>query len=85
MARFMLLMLLCSTVHRTAGYSAGAGDDACITMTPGHGSNTATGDAPYSFTITQTNGSAVTEYSAGQTLWGIRSIILNLCPFRIPK
>ena len=40
-------------------------------MMPGHGASTATGNAPYSFTVTQTDGSAVTEYSAGQTLRGM--------------
>ena len=67
----LLLLVLCASVlPGVFGYSTGAGTGACVTMTPGHGASKATGNAPYSFTVTQTDGSAVTEYSAGQTLRG---------------
>ena len=67
----LLLLVLCASVLPCVfGYSNGAGTSACTTMIPGHGASTATGNAPYSFTVTQTDSSAVTEYSAGQTLRG---------------
>ena len=67
----LLLLVLCASVLPCVfGFSSGAGDAACTSMKPSHGTNTATGNAPYSFTVTQTDGSAVTEYSAGQTLRG---------------
>ena len=42
-------MLLLSAVAITAvvGNSAGAPEDACSTITPGHGSSTATNQVPY--------------------------------------
>ena len=73
MAPLALLFVMCTVLRLTAGYTSGAGSSACTSMTPSHSTNTpATGDAPYSFTVTQTDGSAITGYSAGQTLRGIR-------------
>ena len=75
MEKVTLLLVLCvSVLPCVFGYRNGAGASACTSMTPSHGTNTATGDAPYSFTVTQTDGSAVTEYSAGQILRG-KSIV----------
>ena len=49
-------------------YPTGADLSACVTMEPNHGGNTATGDAPYRFTISQADGSPATEYTIGQIL-----------------
>ena len=85
MACLTLLFVLCAVLRLTAGYSIGAGASACTFMTPNHGTIIATGKAPYRFTVTQTDGSAVTEYSAGQTLRGTRSKILYSQPFKISR
>ena len=85
MERLALLFILCAVLPLTAGYRTGAGASACISMMPGHGASTATGNAPYSFTVTQTDDSVVTEYSAGQILRGMRSKNLYSCLLRISR
>ena len=66
-----ILFALCvSWLPCTLAYRSGAPDQACVSMTPSHGANTASGAAPYTFAVTKTDGSAVTEYSAGDTLRG---------------
>ena len=85
MACLTWLFVLCAVLRLTVGYSSGAGSAACTSMTPSHGTNTATDDAPYSFTVTQTDGSVVTEYSAGQILRGMRSKNLYSCLLRISR
>ena len=49
-------------------YPTGADLSSCVTMEPNHSGNRATGDAPYTFTISQADGSPATEYTIGQVL-----------------
>ena len=49
-------------------YPTGADLSSCVTMEPNHGGNTATGGAPYTFRISQADGSLVSEYTIGQVL-----------------
>ena len=86
MARLTLLFVLCGFLRLTAGYSTGAPNTACGDMFPaGHGASAETGDAPYSFTVTQTDSSPVSGYAAGQTLRGKSfkfCIIVSIQDFR---
>ena len=72
MFRRLLLLVLCAgIVPHALGTSSGALGTACGSMTPGH-TNTSpqTSQAPVTLTVTNTDDSAVTQYSGGETLKG---------------
>ena len=72
MFRRLLLLVLCAgIVPHALGRSSGALESACGSMTPGH-QNTSpqTNQAPVTLTVTNTDDSAVTQYSGGETLKG---------------
>ena len=68
MRNLFLLMVLFRVTSPVSTYPTGAGLSSCVTMEPNHGGNTATGGAPYSFTISQADGSPATDYTIGQIL-----------------
>ena len=56
-------MILAIAVTAVVGYSSGPPNFACITMTPGHFSNTATGPVPFTVNISSLD----SGYLPGQT------------------
>ena len=77
MRNLFLLVVLFWVTPPVSTYPTGADLSACVTMEPNHGGNTATGDAPYTFTISQTDGSTATEYTIGEVLTSEYSYILS--------
>ena len=87
--RLFLLVLCAGIVPQALGRSSGALGSACGSMTPGHTNTQAqTSTAPVTLTVTNTDDSAVTEYSGGETLKGklfhllCRTEYLLECSFR---
>ena len=66
-----MLVLCAGIVPHALGRSGGAPVEACGSMTPGHtGTSPQTSQAPVTLTVTNTDDSAVTQYSGGETLKG---------------
>ena len=57
------MLLLTVVVPSVLGYSSGADPAACSTITPGHGTSTASGAVPFNVDISSLNGG----YTPGQT------------------
>ena len=70
------MLTLAVTITAVVGYSSGAPDFACSSMTPAHPSNTASGPVPFSVNISSLNHG----YLPGQTYTSDHKIIyIALC------
>ena len=71
------MLLLSVAVTAVVGYSSGAPESTCSTITPLHGSSTATGLVPFNVDISSLDGG----YIPGQTYTSEYIIILlgNIC------